>query len=184
MSGSVTNGPAEPVADGPAEPEANGPDSPEGALFYEPGARWRAVSYGPVFCVIALVIELFTGPVVHWFALTLFALILAGIVYVQVAAARRHVSVLLTETALRQGAEEVPLDEIEEVLPEADPYADEPQRWESARSLGELSGVPRRRRPIGLLLRDGSFAQAWARDDDGLRESLTEAVAQVQGRSV
>lgn len=178
MSGSVTNGPIEPT-----EPEASRVAEPEAALFLEEGARWRAVAYGPVFCVIALVIELFTGPVVHWFALSLFAVILAGIVSLQVTAARRHVSVLLTATALRQGAEEVPLDEIAEVLPEADPYADEPQPWESARSLGELSGVPRRRYAVGLRLRDGSYAQAWARDDDGLRRALTAALAQVQGRS-
>ncbi|QBJ95719.1 hypothetical protein ERC79_06865 [Rhodococcus sp. ABRD24] len=158
-----------------------GPDSPEGALFYEPGGRWRVVAYGPVFCVIALVIELFTGPVVHWFALALFAAMLAGIVYVQVAAARRHVSVLLTDTTLRQGAEELPLSDIEAILPEADSDADEPERWESARSLGELSGVPRRRTGIGLRLRGGSLVQAWARDDEVLREELTAALARVHG---
>ncbi|WP_107982657.1 hypothetical protein [Rhodococcus sp. OK519] len=146
-------------------------------LFHEEGARWRAVAYGPVFCVIALVIELVTGPVVHWFALTLFAAILAGIVSVQVAAARRHVSVLLTDSSLRQGAEEISLDEIDEVLPVSDPYADDPQPWESARTLGELSGVPRRRTAIGLSLWDGSLAQAWARDDEGLRAALIAALA-------
>ncbi|MCL2535745.1 MAG: hypothetical protein FWE39_16430, partial [Nocardiaceae bacterium] len=121
------------------------------------------------------------GPVVHWFALTLFSVILAGIVYAQVAAARRHVSVSLTGATLRQGAEEVPVADIAAVLPPADPYADEPQRWESARSLGELSGVPRRRKGIGLRLRNGSLVQAWARDDDGLRAALTEAVADARG---
>ncbi|MFC9516060.1 hypothetical protein ACFTSD_10075 [Nocardiaceae bacterium NPDC056970] len=161
-------------------PESDGGDA-QTPLFLEEGARWRTVVYGPVFCVIALVIELVTGPVVHWFALTLFAAILAGIVSVQVAAARRHVSVLLTGSLLRQGAEEVPLDEIDEVLPEADPYADEPQPWETARTLGELSGVPRRRTGIGLRLRDGSLAQAWARDDEGLRDALTQAVADAKG---
>ncbi|MCA1006025.1 hypothetical protein LCL87_09860 [Rhodococcus hoagii] len=161
-------------------PESDGGDG-QAPLFLEEGARWRTVAYGPVFCVIALVIELVTGPVVHWFALTLFAAILAGIVSVQVAAARRHVSVLLTASLLRQGAEEVPLGEIDEVLPEADPYADEPQPWESARTLGELSGVPRRRTGIGLRLRDGSLAQAWARDDEGLRDALTAAVADAKG---
>ncbi|WP_420880997.1 hypothetical protein [Rhodococcus sp. (in: high G+C Gram-positive bacteria)] len=161
-------------------PDPGGADA-RAPLFLEEGARWRTVAYGPIFCVVALVIELVTGPVVHWFALTLFAAILAGIVSVQVAAARRHVSVLLTDSVLRQGAEEVPLDEIDEVLPEADPYADEPQPWESARTLGELSGVPRRRTGIGLRLRDGSLAQAWARDDEGLRDALTAAVADAKG---
>ncbi len=34
---------------------------------------------------------------------------------------------------------------------------------------------------IGLRLRDGSFAQAWARDDEGLRAALTAAVARAKG---
>ncbi|WP_305092509.1 hypothetical protein [Prescottella sp. R16] len=143
-----------------------------GVLFQESGGRWRTVAYGPVICGVALVIELFTGPVVHWFALPLFAVILAGIVAVQVTAARRHVSVSLTGETLRQGAEDLPVADIAAVLPEPDLYADEPQRWESARSLGELSGVPRRRTGIGLRLRDGSLVQAWARDADGLRGAL------------
>ncbi|MCL2536467.1 MAG: hypothetical protein FWE39_20080, partial [Nocardiaceae bacterium] len=110
--------------------DANSPTESD-VLFDEPGGRWRTVAYGPVFCVVALVIELLTGPVVHWFALTLFSVILAGIVYAQVAAARRHVSVSLTGATLRQGAEEVPVADIVAVLPPADLYADEPQRWES-----------------------------------------------------
>ncbi|RVW01395.1 hypothetical protein [Rhodococcus xishaensis] len=158
-------------------------DSPTEPLFIEPGARWRTVAYGPVFCIVALVIELLTGPVVHWFALTLFAVILTGIVYAQVVAARRHVSVVLGAASLRQGTEELLLAEIDAVLPKADPYADEPQRWEFARSLGELSSVPRRRKGIGLRLRDGSLVQAWARDDDGLRVALTDALARVRGTS-
>ena len=74
-----------------------GPD----VLYYEPGSRWWAIAFGPIFCLIALVIELFTGPVVHWFGLAMFAVILTGLVYVQVIAARRHASVLLTATTLR-----------------------------------------------------------------------------------
>ncbi len=85
-----------------------GPD----VLYYEPGSRWWAIAFGPIFCLIALVIELFTGPVVHWFGLAMFAVILTGLVYVQVIAARRHASVLLTATTLRQGTEEVPITEI------------------------------------------------------------------------
>ncbi|WP_137725240.1 hypothetical protein [Prescottella subtropica] len=149
------------------------PTDPD-VLFEESGGRWRTVVYGPLICVVALVIELFTGPVVHWFALPLFAVILAGIVAVQVVAARRHVTVTLTREMLRQGAEELPVADIAAVLPKADLYADDPQRWESSRSLGELSGIPRRRKGIGLRLRDGSLVQAWARDDDGLRDALLD----------
>jgi hypothetical protein len=145
-------------------------------LFEEIGARWRTVAYGPVLCIGVFLWEWLTASQVHWFALLFFALILAGIIALQVMAARRHVSVVLTAVTLRQGAEELPLGSIAEVLAEADPYAEESQPWESARSLGELSAVPRRRRGIGLRLTDGSLVQAWARDDDGLRERLSGAV--------
>ena len=150
------------------------------ALFYEPGGRWRSLAWGPIFCLVALVIELYTGPVVHWFALSLCAVLLMGFTYVQVSAARRHVSVELTPTQLRQGTESVDIVDIAEVLPPAD-YSDgdyEPKRWETARVLGELTGVPRRRYAIGLRLVGGALVQAWARDDDGLREALEQVVAE------
>ncbi len=147
-------------------------------LFHEPGARWRALAWGPVFCALVLVIELFTGPVIHWFALSLFAVLLVGFTYVQVSAARRHVSVQLTPHELRQGTESVELTDIDAVLPAAD-YSDgdyEPKKWETSRVLGELTGVPRRRHGIGLRLVGGAFVQAWAKDDDELREALEKAV--------
>ncbi|MGA9873292.1 MAG: hypothetical protein WBQ44_19395 [Rhodococcus sp. (in: high G+C Gram-positive bacteria)] len=147
-------------------------------LFHEPGARWRALAWGPAICVIALAIEVLTGPVVHWFALALFALLLAGFTYVQISAARRHVSVELTSTHLRQGTETVDVADIEAVLPPAD-YSDgnyELAKWESARVLGELTSVPRRRSGIGLRLVGGGTVQAWARDDEGLREALGAVV--------
>ncbi|WP_455901308.1 hypothetical protein [Rhodococcus gordoniae] len=154
---------------GPSRPGAAGP------LFHEPGARWRTVAIGPVFCVVALVVELLTGPVVHWAALPILAIVLAGFSYVMVVAARRHVSVELSATALRQGTEELPVAEIEAVLP---PPADrgEPKRWETARSLGELSDVPRGRKAVGLRLTGGTFVRAWAKDADELRARLGELV--------
>lgn len=152
--------------------------SDQDVLFAEPGARWRSLAWGPVVCLVALVIELFTGPVVHWLALSLFAVLLAGFTYVQVSAARRHVSVELTRSHLRQGTETVEIGDIESVLPPA-VYEDgdfEPKKWESARVLGELSGVPRRRRGIGVRLVGGVLVQAWAKDDDGLRSALEAAL--------
>ena len=50
-----------------------------------------------------------TGPVVHWFALPAIAVVLAVFAYIMVVAGRRHVSVELTETVLRQGTEELPV---------------------------------------------------------------------------
>ncbi|NLU84126.1 hypothetical protein [Rhodococcus sp. HNM0569] len=147
------------------------------ALFFEPGGRWRTVAYGPAFCLVVLIAELLTGPqIVHWFAFVVFAALLAGLVAVQVVAARTHASVELTDTVLRQGTEELPVDEIAAVLPPADPDDWDSPDWESARALGELTGVPRRRNGIGLRLRGGGLVRAWARDDDSLRAALEAVV--------
>ncbi len=149
---------------------------PAGPLFHEPGARWRTVAIGPLVCVVALVVELLTGPVVHWVALPIIAIVLAGFSYVMVVAARRHVGVELTSTVLRQGTEELPVAEIEAVLPPPSDDRRDPERWETARSLGELADVPRGRKPVGLRLIGGTFVRAWAKDADELRAWLGELV--------
>lgn len=56
------------------------------------------------------------------------------------------------------------------------------EKWQSARALGELTGVPRGRTGIGLKLTGGRTAQAWARRHQDLRAALTELVDQ-RGRS-
>ncbi|MET9025281.1 hypothetical protein ABZW96_06600 [Nocardia sp. NPDC004168] len=148
----------------------------EAVLFTEPGARWRAVAYGPILCLAVLVLELVTGGDVHWFALLFCAALIAGFVALQVVAGKRHVGVELTAETLRSGTESLPLSSIAEVMPERDENSWDDEEWESARALGELSGVPRRRTGIGLRLADGSLVQAWARDHKALRAALTEAV--------
>ncbi|RJO76548.1 DUF3093 family protein [Nocardia panacis] len=153
--------------------------SAESVLFAEPGARWRSVAYGPLLCLLVLVIEVATGTDIHWFALAFCAVLLAGFVVLQVIAGRRHVSVALTDDALRSGAETLPLRTIAEVLPERDEHARDDEEWESARALGELTGVPRRRKGIGLRLVDGALVQAWAKDHRGLRDALGTALARV-----
>jgi hypothetical protein len=60
--------------------------------------------------------------------------------------------------------------------PKSDPTTME--KWQSARALGELSGVPRGRTGIGLELTGGRTAQAWARRHAELRTALTELVEQ------
>jgi len=72
----------------------------------------------------------------------------------------------------------VPITEIAEVFPESDDsaYEDEMEPWETARALGELSGVPRRRHGIGLRLTTGGLVRAWAKDDRALREALSQVV--------
>ncbi|EOM77191.1 hypothetical protein DW322_19505 [Rhodococcus rhodnii] len=146
-------------------------------LFTEPGGRWRSVWYGPLFCFAILVVEWLTGPsAIHWVALAGSAVVLAGVVALQVTAARTHASVELSETMLRQGTEELPIEDIVAVLPAADPDSPDTQRWESARVLGELSGVPRRRTAIGLRLVGGGLVRAWARNDEGLRGALVSVL--------
>ncbi|MEV0297962.1 hypothetical protein [Nocardia sp. NPDC050710] len=147
-------------------------------LFTEPGARWRVVAYGPALCAIILILEVATSSPVHWFALIFCGALIAGFVSLQVVAGRRHVSVELADDTLREGTETLPLSAIDAVLPERDEESWDDEDWESARALGELSGVPRRRTGIGLRLRDGGLVQAWARDHRGLRAALTAALAQ------
>lgn len=145
--------------------------------FAESGAHWRAVAYGPLICLIVLILELTLGHgPVHWFGLAFCGVLLAGFVSLQVVAGKRHVSVELTGTSLREGTETLDLERIAAVLPEPDEECWDDEDWQSARALGELAGVPRRRKGIGLKLRDGGLVQAWARDPRGLREQLTEAV--------
>ncbi|MFF0457424.1 hypothetical protein [Nocardia africana] len=158
-----------------AQPTA--PVRPDSVLFSEPGARWRTVAYGPVLCLLVLILELALrrGPV-HWFGLAFCAVLLAGFVTLQVVAGKRHVSVELTDSTLREGAETLPLSSIARVFPEHDEESWEDDPWQSARALGELTGVPRRRRGIGLKLRDGAMVQAWARDHQQLRARLSAAL--------
>jgi len=147
-------------------------------LFAEQGGSWWIVAIGPVMVGAVLAMEISGPGQVHWPVLSIFAVILVSFSLVQVHAARRHVSVCLTETTLRQGTRTLPLTEIKKIFPPNEGV--EAQKWESARALGELHGVPRRRKGIGLTLADGTLAQAWARDVETLRRELTEAVQAVR----
>lgn len=148
----------------------------EKMLFHEPGGRWRTVFYGPILCLLVLLLELATGGRPHWFALAFCAVLIAGFVVVQVVAARTHVGVELTETTLRNGTETLPVSSIAAVLPPTAESRPGEESWEDARALGELSGVPRRRTGIGLRRTDGALVRTWARDHRGLRAALTELV--------
>ncbi|MFT4125492.1 MAG: DUF3093 domain-containing protein [Gordonia sp. (in: high G+C Gram-positive bacteria)] len=176
---------SEPVADG-ADPAAEDaapaaesePTAPGAVLFSEPGGSWWVVAIGPVLIIAVLVMEISGPGQVHWPVITIFGAIVVGFSIIQVIAARRHVSVELTETALRQGTRVVPLAEIARIFPES--RGGEPQDWQSAPALGELHGVPRRRTGVGVKLADGTLRQAWARDVERFRTELTEAHLAVQ----
>ena len=65
-------------------------------------------------------------------------------------------------------------EEIVRVYPEA--TGSETPKWQYARALGELTGVPRGRTGIGLRLTNDRTAQAWARKHRQLRAALTNLI--------
>ncbi|WP_412917596.1 hypothetical protein [Gordonia zhaorongruii] len=156
-----------------ARPGEPGVEERGRVLFDEPGGSWWVTAIGPVLIGATLAMEIAGKGRIHWEVLTIFGVILIGFSVLQVVAARRHVSVRLTDCTLRQGVKVLELDRIEKIYPEN--RSDEFEKWESAPALGELHAVPRRRKGIGLKLTDGSLAQAWARDVDLLRTELSEA---------
>jgi hypothetical protein len=148
-------------------------------LFYEPGASWLLVALGPAAAAALILIEIWSGGPVSLLVPGIFLVLVSAFVALQVMAARIHVSVELTEDALRQGTETILLREIVKVYPEPEHHAASGEalaKWQSARALGELAGVPRRRTGIGLKLTGGRTAQAWARRHRHLRAALTPLV--------
>ncbi|ETZ53981.1 putative transmembrane protein [Mycobacterium avium MAV_120709_2344] len=126
-----------------------------------------------------VLIEIWSGAKVSLVVPAIFLVLVSAFVGLQVKAARIHVSVELTEEALRQGTETILVREIVKVYPEAEnneASGKELARWQSARALGELVGVPRGRIGIGLKLTNGRTAQAWARRHRQLRAALTPLV--------
>jgi hypothetical protein len=148
-------------------------------LFYEPGASWWWVALGPASAGAMILIEIWSGAPVSFVVPAIFFVLVSVFVGLQVKAARIHVSVELTEDALREGTETILVREIVTVYPEAENHeasGKELAKWQSARALGELAGVPRRRTGIGLKLTSGRTAQAWARRHRHLRAALTPLV--------
>ncbi|CDO28491.1 hypothetical protein [Mycolicibacterium porcinum] len=143
-------------------------------LFYEQGASWAWLLLGPFAGVGMAVLQMTGGYGRDLWIPVLFLLLVSVFVAIQIKAARIHTSVELTAATLRQGAETLRVDEIVQIYPEAS--GSEAPKWQSARALGELSGVPKGRTGIGLKLTGGRTAQAWARKHRKLREVLTPLV--------
>jgi hypothetical protein len=153
-------------------------------LFYEPGASWYWLLVGPAAAAAMILIEISSGAGVGLVVPAIFLVMVSAFLGIQVKAARIHTCVELTEDALRQGTETILVREIVKVYPEAEnsvasgkPLA----RWQSARTLGELNGIPRGRVGIGLKLTGGRTAQAWARRHRHLRDALTPLVQERVG---
>lgn len=155
------------------EPAPRSAAAPE-VLFAEPGASWLWVLAGPAAGVAMALIQLSAGYGIQWMVPGLFLVLVSGFLAIQVKAARIHTSVELTTEKLRQGTEVTLTDEIVRIYPEAS--GSETPKWQYARALGELTGVPRGRTGIGVRLTDDRTAQAWARKHNQLRAALTNLV--------
>ena len=148
--------------------------SREQVLFYEQGASWLWVLAGPAAGIAMALIQMSAGYGFQWLVPTVFFVLVSGFLWIQVKAARIHTSVELTPEYLRQGTERIRTDDIVRIYPEA--TGREAPKWQSARALGELTGVPRGRTGIGLKLTNDRSAQAWARKHHQLRTTLTQLV--------
>jgi len=170
---------------------------PQGAapVYSEAGASWYWLLAGPVAGLAMTFVQFRAGMGFQPFVPALFLVLVSGMLALQIKAGRIHTSVELTDTSLREGTEVMPVDEIVAVYPEPENTvkaaglmekwqgrtlgvnATGPlEQWQTARTLGELSGVPRGRTPVGLRLTGGRFVQAWARHPDALRAELTRLV--------
>ena len=147
---------------------------PSEVLFYEQGASWYWLLAGPVSAVAMALIQLSSGYGIQLLVPGIFFVLVTGFLAIQIKAARIHTSVELTPEYLRQGTERLSVGDIVRVYPE--PKGPDEPKWQSARALGELTGVPRRRTGIGLKLTNDRAVQAWARKHEALRAALTHLV--------
>lgn len=145
-------------------------------LFYEPGASWSWLLFGPVSALIMVFIGFYTGAGFQPLIPLMFLVLVTGFLGIQVKAARIHTVVELTPESLREGTEILPVDQIVAVCPEPESKRAAPQKWQEGRTLGELSELPKGRTAIGLKLTQDRYVQAWARDAAGLRSALTDLI--------
>ncbi len=144
---------------------------PPEVLFHEQGASWWWLSAGPGAGIVMAFIQASGGYGIRLLVPAIFFVLVSGFLWIQVKAARIHTSVELTPDHLRQGTETIRIDDIVRIYPE--PEGPEAPKWQSARALGELTGVPRGRTGIGLRMTNDRAAQAWARKHHQLRAALT-----------
>lgn len=143
-------------------------------LFRESGATWWWLLAGPLSAVTMLAIQLSSGLGFQPLLPGVFLLLVTGFLAIQIKAGRIHTSVELTPEYLRQGTETTRITEILRVYPDAE--GPDVPAWQSARALGELTGVPRGRTGIGVKLSNDRKAQAWARRHRTLRSALEALV--------
>ncbi|CAJ1497751.1 hypothetical protein [[Mycobacterium] holstebronense] len=149
-------------------------------LFFERGASWYWVLFGPISAGLLVLIQNSGGYGFQPLVPTVLLVLVSTMLAIQVKAARIHTSVELTADTLRQGTETLRVADILAIYPEAERPTgwgkQEPKKWQESRALGELSGVPRRRVGVGLRLTGRRTVQAWARDHRRLRAVLSELI--------
>ena len=140
--------------------ESADPGRPE-VLFYEPGASWLWLLAGPAAGVTMALIQLSAGYGIQLLVPAIFFVLVTGFLCDPGQGGPDPHLGGVDARHLRQGTETISIDDIVRIYPEAE-GPDEP-KWQSARALGELTGVPRGRTGIGLKLTNDRTAQAWAR---------------------
>lgn len=143
--------------------EAGQARQPEVELYREVGSSWWPVLWGPAFAAAGALIEFASGTL-HGMAWLLTGLGLAVLAAVWVSARRRVLSVRLTQLALYQGRESLPVRQIATVEGVGASMG--------AKVLGGGWVVPKRFTGVPLQLCDGSRVLAWAKDADALRTAL------------
>lgn len=163
-------------------------------LFFESGASWLWLLAGPAAALSMVFIQWRAGLGFPLTVPIMFLVIVSGVLALQIHAARVHTSVELTATTLREGTEIVAVKDILALFPEPElpsksrgqvsnwrrKPTESKEPWQTARALGELSGVPRGRTGVGLQLAGRRTVQAWARDAEAFRAALSRLV---DGRS-
>lgn len=164
-------------------------------LFFERGASWYWMLAAPAAALTMVFVQYRAGLGFRAFVPLLFLVMVGGFMALQIKAARTHTSVELTAETLREGTEILPVDDIVAVFPDPDytvrtaglmdkwqgralgvSSTGPLEKWQTSRTLGEINGVPRGRKPVGIKLAGGAYAQAWARDHETLRAALTRIV--------
>ena len=157
-----------------------GTDPDATPLFREVGASWLWLLAGPISAAIMLWIEKSNGNGWQISVPVFFLVVMTGFIALQVKAARIHTSVELSHADTASGHRSRPGRRNRQGISAGPDHPlgskKDVERWQSARALGELAGVPKGRTGIGLRLTGGRTAQAWARKHRHLRNALTPLV--------
>lgn len=160
--------PASPAPIGP-EPGRPDPDEPM-LLFVEEGSSWWPVLVGPLLALGGGLLESTAPGGVAWGLWIVMGVVVGAVTALVVRARRRFLRVELTPEALRQGSEVLPLADVVAVRP------DDGSGNYGVRVLGDGPVVPRKYEDVLLVLRDGAYRLAWAKDGEGLRRALALVV--------